>query len=79
MKDFKAIGINRLSIGVQALNDADLKYLGRNHTVKEAEQTIKLARDLDWRVSFDLIYARHPQQTVESWREELQVNLVLLW
>lgn len=62
--------MNRVSIGVQALNDADLKFLGRKHSAKDALQAIELAREHFERFSFDLIYAR-PEQTLESWQEEL--------
>ncbi len=68
--DYRAAGVNRLSLGVQALNDADLKMLGRLHNVAEAEAALALAmRNFD-RVSLDLIYAR-PQQTLAQWRSEL--------
>lgn len=61
-----------MSIGVQALNDADLAYLGRAHSVLEAERAINVATSLFDRVSIDLIYARHASQTAEMWREELE-------
>jgi putative oxygen-independent coproporphyrinogen III oxidase len=67
---FRAAGINRVSLGVQALNDADLKFLGRGHDVVEALGAIALARRHFDRFSFDLIYAR-PGQTVAAWRDEL--------
>jgi len=67
-------GVNRVSMGVQALNDADLKALGRMHTVAEAREAFDVARGVFQRVSFDLIYARMGQ-TVESWRAELQQAL----
>jgi len=67
---YRAAGVNRVSIGIQALNDADLKALGRMHTVDEALAAFKLARQTFPRVSFDLIYAR-PHQTIAQWREEL--------
>ncbi len=67
---YHSAGVNRLSIGIQALNDADLKALGRMHTVDEALDAFKLAQATFDRVSFDLIYAR-PQQTVAQWRDEL--------
>ncbi len=72
--DFKNAGINRLSIGVQALNDADLKFLGREHSAKEAIAVIKKAAEIFENFSFDLIYAR-PQQTLESWSQELKQAL----
>ena len=67
---YRAAGVNRLSVGIQALNDADLKALGRMHDVDEALEAFKLAQRTFARVSFDLIYAR-PHQTVAQWREEL--------
>lgn len=63
-------GVNRISIGVQALNDKDLKALGRKHDAKEALKAIETAQDVFERVSFDLIYAR-PEQTLQDWRQEL--------
>jgi oxygen-independent coproporphyrinogen-3 oxidase len=68
--DYRAAGVNRLSIGVQALNDADLKQLGRLHDVAEAKAALAMAMRTFERVSLDLIYAR-PQQTLAQWREEL--------
>ncbi len=63
-------GVNRVSIGIQALNDADLKALGRLHSVSEARAAYDLARNTFERVSFDLIYARQ-FQTLRDWRAEL--------
>jgi putative oxygen-independent coproporphyrinogen III oxidase len=73
---FKAAGVNRLSIGVQALDDAALKFLGRGHDVREAGRAIDRAAALFERFSFDLIYAR-PGQTVAEWQEELARALAL--
>ncbi|WP_075291112.1 radical SAM family heme chaperone HemW [Pararhizobium arenae] len=70
-RGYRAAGVNRVSLGVQALNDADLKFLGRLHNVEDALKAIKLARDIFPRMSFDLIYAR-PKQTVEEWERELK-------
>ncbi len=64
-------GVNRLSLGLQALNDDDLRYLGRLHTVKEALQALDVAQNTFDRVSFDLIYARRADHTLEQWRAEL--------
>ncbi len=63
-------GVNRLSMGVQALNDADLKALGRTHGVAEAEAAFMIARNAFDRVSFDLIYARMAQSVLD-WEAEL--------
>ncbi len=72
--DYRAAGVNRVSLGVQALNDADLKKLGRLHDVAEAKTALKMAMGTFERVSLDLIYAR-PDQTDAQWREELQQAL----
>ena len=70
-RGYRAAGVNRVSLGVQALNDIDLKFLGRLHNVEEALKAIGLARDIFPRLSFDLIYAR-PGQTTEAWERELE-------
>ena len=70
-RGYRAAGVNRVSLGVQALNDRDLKFLGRLHNVEEALTAIGLAREIFPRLSFDLIYAR-PGQTVEAWAAELE-------
>lgn len=67
-------GVNRVSMGIQALNDADLRALGRMHSVAEARAAFDIARGVFDRVSFDLIYARMGQ-TVEDWRMELREAL----
>ncbi len=67
-------GVNRVSLGVQALNNPDLRKLGRLHTVEEAQNAYSIARDFFDRVSFDLIYARQ-DQTLEDWHKELSVAL----
>ncbi|HVW73431.1 MAG TPA: radical SAM family heme chaperone HemW [Rhizomicrobium sp.] len=72
--DYRAAGINRVSLGVQALNDADLKRLGRLHDVAEARRALKLAMEKFDRVSLDLIYAR-PDQSDAAWRSELKEAL----
>ena len=70
-KDLKDVGINRLSIGIQALNDEDLKFLGREHSSKEAIAAIEVVSKIFDNFSFDLIYAR-PKQTLEGWEKELK-------
>ncbi|HWD50383.1 MAG TPA: radical SAM family heme chaperone HemW [Rhizomicrobium sp.] len=72
--DYRAAGVNRVSLGVQALNDQDLKMLGRLHNVVEAKVALALAQKIFERVSLDLIYAR-PDQTEAQWREELREAL----
>jgi len=70
-RGYRAAGVNRVSLGVQALNDPDLRFLGRLHNVAEALKAIGLARAIFPRMSFDLIYAR-PHQTPEAWAAELE-------
>ena len=70
-RGYRAAGVNRVSLGVQALNDADLRFLGRLHNVEEALHAIELARETFPRLSFDLIYAR-PGQTPQAWAAELK-------
>jgi oxygen-independent coproporphyrinogen-3 oxidase len=67
---YRAAGVNRVSLGVQALDDAALKALGRMHTADEALAAVAIARGAFERYSFDLIYAR-PDQTAPAWRAEL--------
>jgi oxygen-independent coproporphyrinogen-3 oxidase len=73
-RDYRDAGVNRLSLGVQALNNVDLKALGRLHDVAEAKAALALAMRIFDRVSLDLIYAR-PQQTAPQWRAELNEAL----
>jgi putative oxygen-independent coproporphyrinogen III oxidase len=74
LRAFKSAGVNRVSLGVQALDDADLKTLGRQHSAAEALAAVKTAAQIFERYSFDLIYAR-PSQSVEDWRAELAAAL----
>jgi oxygen-independent coproporphyrinogen-3 oxidase len=69
-KEIRAAGVNRLSMGLQALDDAQLKFLGRVHDGAQAVKAVELARATFPRISFDLIYAR-PGQSLGSWRAEL--------
>jgi oxygen-independent coproporphyrinogen-3 oxidase len=69
-------GVNRVSMGFQALNDDDLRRLGRLHTAEEGRQAFEIARKTFDRVSFDLIYARQGQ-SLEDWRSELKEALAL--
>ena len=69
-QDFRKVGVNRISMGVQALNDSDLRRLGRMHSVAEARAAFDIARSTFDRVSFDLIYARQ-DQTLNDWKSEL--------
>jgi oxygen-independent coproporphyrinogen-3 oxidase len=67
---FRDAGVNRVSVGIQALDDADLRRLGRLHSVREARGAFDIARDTFPRASFDLIYARQDQNPA-AWRREL--------
>ena len=75
-RNYRAAGINRVSLGVQSLDDEVLRSLGRLHTAAEARAAIGVAHDTFQRFSFDLIYAR-PRQTVAAWRSELGEALAL--
>lgn len=70
----RAAGVNRVSLGVQSLNDASLAFLGREHRAGEALDAVRLAQHTFPRFSFDLIYAL-PGQTVAAWEEELREAL----
>lgn len=74
-RDFRAAGVNRVSLGVQALNDADLKALGRMHSAQEALDAVAIARRYFERYSFDLIYARSPEQTPALWQAEIELAI----
>ncbi|MGE0458977.1 MAG: radical SAM family heme chaperone HemW [Bauldia sp.] len=73
-RGYRSAGVNRVSLGVQALNDTDLRLLGRLHNVDEAFRAIEVATSTFDRTSFDLIYAR-PRQTPQAWRQELEAAL----
>ncbi|UUX52161.1 radical SAM family heme chaperone HemW [Nisaea acidiphila] len=73
---FRQAGVNRVSLGIQALNDRDLDFLGRAHDAEQALGAIAIARENFERMSFDLIYSR-PKQTVAAWRAELKEALAL--
>ncbi len=76
LEDFRAAGINRVSLGVQALDDAALQFLGRGHDASEARAAVATAARIFGRYSFDLIYAR-PGQTVADWERELDRAVAL--
>jgi oxygen-independent coproporphyrinogen-3 oxidase len=67
-------GVNRVSLGIQSLNEVSLKFLGREHSVTEAIDALKIAHNNFNRVNFDLIYAL-PDQSENAWREELKTAL----
>lgn len=73
-QELKKIGVNRLSLGIQALNNDDLKFLGRKHDKNEAEIAIQMAQKYFDNFSFDLIYAR-PKQNLQDWLNELSLAL----
>jgi len=76
LRGYRDAGVNRISMGLQALNDADLRALGRLHTVAEAKKALETAQSTFDRVSFDLIYARQGQ-TLADWRTELTEALTM--
>jgi oxygen-independent coproporphyrinogen-3 oxidase len=77
LQNFKKIGINRLSIGVQSLKNEDLKFLGRMHSKEDAINSIKMAQKVfEDKYSIDLIYTR-PKQNLENWKNELMEAIKL--
>ena len=75
-KAYRSAGVNRVSMGIQSLNEKDLKALGRTHTVKEALSAFEIAQQNFPAVSFDLIYARQDQNLIQ-WKKELSQALDL--
>ncbi len=73
---YRDAGVNRISMGIQALNDVDLRRLGRLHSVAEARSAFEIARKAFDRVSFDLIYARQDQD-LQHWKAELSEALTM--
>ena len=73
-RGYRAAGVNRVSLGVQALDDVSLKALGRLHSAREALDAVAIARSAFDRYSFDLIYAR-PEQTPAMWADELKLAI----
>ncbi|MEX0695286.1 MAG: radical SAM family heme chaperone HemW [Rhodospirillales bacterium] len=74
LREFRAAGINRVSVGVQSLDDEALRFLGRQHSAEDAIRTLEAAQSIFPRTTFDLIYAR-PAQTPDAWQSELQQAL----
>ena len=72
--DYAKSGINRLSLGVQALNEQDLKFLGRTHSLDDALRSIDLATQTFDKTSIDLIYSR-PNQQWDTWQQEIDLAL----
>ncbi len=75
-RGYRSAGVNRVSLGVQSLDDRQLQFLGRLHTAYEAKEAIGFAQDTFERTSFDLIYSR-PEQTAKEWEAELSEALSL--
>jgi oxygen-independent coproporphyrinogen-3 oxidase len=75
-RGYRTAGVNRLSLGVQSLDDQALKALGRIHDAAEARRAVEMARDAFPRLSFDLIYAR-PAQTLHAWHAELEAAIAM--
>lgn len=73
---FAQAGVNRISLGIQSLNEDSLRFLGREHSAGQAVQALETARALFPRLSFDLIYAR-PGQSLSAWETELREALAL--
>jgi oxygen-independent coproporphyrinogen-3 oxidase len=73
---FRDAGVNRVSLGVQSLDDGALRALGRQHSAAHAIAALEIARGLFPRISFDLIYAR-PGQTIADWVAELRRALAI--
>jgi oxygen-independent coproporphyrinogen-3 oxidase len=76
LADYRTAGVNRISIGIQSLDETALRTLGRQHSATDAIAALALARRLFPRVSFDLIYAR-PGQDLAGWRAELRTALAI--
>ncbi len=76
-KAFKAAGVNRISIGIQSLQEKHLKFLGREHSVVEAMEAIDLAKKTFARTNFDFIYAL-PDQALSDWQHELEEVLSIV-
>ena len=77
LSNFRSVGVNRLSLGLQSLNDKALTVLGRDHTSREGLQALEVAKKVfPGNVNIDLIFARM-NQTPEEWQRELQHALKL--
>lgn len=77
LRQLRAIGINRLSIGIQSFNDRLLTLIGRRHTAEDAKQVVQLAREAGFEnLSIDLMYGL-PTQTMEEWRADIETALLL--
>ena len=77
LKDFRSVGINRLSIGIQSFHDSELRFLSRIHSAEEAKECIRLAHEAGFdNVSLDLIFAL-PAQTLQAWQENLSTAVKL--
>ena len=75
-RGYAEAGVSRISMGIQALNNADLRRLGRMHSLQDARDAFDIARSVFERVSFDLIYARQ-DQVLSDWQAELTQALTM--
>ncbi|MBM08889.1 MAG: coproporphyrinogen III oxidase [Magnetovibrio sp.] len=76
LKDYFFAGVNRVSLGIQSLNQENLSFLGRRHTVYEAKQALNTAKEIFDHISFDVIYGL-PGQDIEAWHTELVEALAM--
>lgn len=77
LRGWKKLGINRLSIGIQSFQDAQLKQIGRRHNAEQARQAVRMARDAGFEnISIDLMYGL-PGETLEAWKEDVEEALKL--
>ncbi len=77
LRGWKKLGINRLSIGIQSFQDAQLKQIGRRHNAEQARQAVRMARDAEFEnISIDLMYGL-PGETLEEWKEDVEEALKL--
>ncbi|KXN73766.1 radical SAM enzyme [Conidiobolus coronatus NRRL 28638] len=74
LKEFRSIGINRVSIGIQSFNDDRLRQMGRDHTSEEAKNCLNIANKLFPKFNFDMIFA-HPNQSLNEWKKDLDTAL----
>nr|MBR6146393.1 radical SAM family heme chaperone HemW [Paludibacteraceae bacterium] len=77
LRGWKKLGINRLSIGIQSFQDAQLKQIGRRHNAEQARQAVRMARDAGFEnISIDLMYGL-PGETLKEWKEDVEEALKL--
>lgn len=76
LAEWKQLGVNRLSVGLQSFLQSDLDWMNRAHTAEESENTVKLAKDYGFSLTVDLIYGL-PERTLEEWKENIEKLLSL--